>query len=114
MFIVRFYCWKLIITFQLDNNGIDARLPGLFALFCGLARFESLPSGSDARGYELGDVNRGGFVPFGFGQNGVVTLGLFVFYMVLVVLIWDAPLLVCTEHFQWPVKLPAHFWLGGV
>ena len=74
MFIVRFFCWKLIINFQLDKNGIDAMLPGLFALFCGLARFESLPSGSDARGYELGDVNRGGFVPFGFGQNGELPL----------------------------------------
>ena len=114
MFIVRFYCWKLIINFQLDKNGIDAMLPGLFALFCGLARFESLPSGSDARGYELGDVNRGGFVPFGIrAEWRVATLGLFVYYMVLMVLIWAAPLLVCTERFQWPVKLPAHFWLEG-
>ena len=81
MFIVRFYCWKLIITFQPDNNGIDARLPGLFALFCGLARSESLPSGSDARGYELGDVNRGGFVPFGFGQNGELPLWVCLYFI---------------------------------
>ena len=25
-------------------------------------------------GYELGDVNMGGFVPFGFGQNGELPL----------------------------------------
>ena len=65
-------------------------------------------------GYELGDVNRGGFVPFGIrAEWRVATLGLFVYYMVLMVLIWAAPLLVCTERFQWPVKLPAHFWLEG-
>ena len=80
---------------------MDAMLSGLFAHFSpvDLPALKAFPAvlmqGGTSLGMLIGEV----LCLLGFGQNGVATKGLFVFYMVLMVLIWAAPLLVCTERF---------------
>ena len=115
MFIVRFYCWKLIINFQLNKNGIDAMLPGLFALFSpvDLPALKAFPAVLMLGGMSLGMLIGEVLCLLDSGRMESCHFGFVCIYMVLMVLIWTAPLLVCTERFQWPVKLPAHFWLGG-